>query len=183
MKKVIKNCLITRSDASVLKEFCIDKTNPLYKEYKGFNTSVNLEATSVYSMYTGVVSVVCGDVSSGYEVVIYLNPNQSIKYGNLKSILVDEGQSIDISEKLGEAKNYVKIEYMNTYNTSPYTYRLGSILMYKDDPMKILDLENTEIRDSFSQYSESGLQYTQTEYDQGINSSTVFMLSGNRGDD
>ena len=182
MKKVIKNCLITRSDASVLKEFCIDVSNPLYKEYKGFNTSVNLEATSVYSMYSGVVSMVCGDSRLGYEVTVLLNANQAIKYGNLKSVEVSENQSIDVSQKIGESRKYVKVEYMNTFIRSKFNYRVGYVMMYKDDPMKILDIHSTEIQDTSVQYSESGLISIKDEYDRGLNPSMVFMLSDNRGD-
>jgi len=182
MKKVIKNCLITRSDALVLKEFCIDVSNPLYKEYKGFNTSVNLEATSVYNMYSGVVSMVCGDPKTGYEVGVLLNVDQAVKYGNLKIVEVSEGQYVDISDKIGEAKKFVKIEYMTTDVKTPYTYRVGSVLMYKDDPMKILDPESTIVKDKLRQFDDSGLIGIIDEYDQGLNPSMVFMLSDNRGD-
>lgn len=182
MNKVIKNCLITRSDASVLKEFCIDTANPLYKIYKGFNTSVNLEATSVYNMYSGVVSVVCGDIRSGYEVGVLLNTTQAIKYSNLKSVDVHEGQYVDVSTKIGESNKYVKVEYMTVNARTPFTYRIGSILMYKDDPMKILDVDSNLVRDTLRQYDESGLIGVLDFYDQGLNSSMVFMLSDNRGD-
>lgn len=182
MNKVIKNCLITRSDASVLKEFCIDTSNPLYKIYKGFNTSVNLEATSVYNMYSGVVSVVCGDKRSGYEVGVLLNKTQAIKYGNLKSVDVNEGQYVDVSTKIGDANKYVKIEYMTVNTRTPFTYRIGSVLMYKDDPMKILDSNSNLVKDSLRQYDESGLIGVLDFYDQGLNPSMVFMLSDNRGD-
>ena len=183
MGKVIKNCLITRSDASVMKEYCVDTSDPLYKVYKGFNTSVNLEATSVYSMYSGVVSMVCGDPKSGYEVSVLLNANQAIKYGNLKSVDVQENQQVDVTSKIGEAKRYVKIEYMTTFTRSKFNYRVGTVMMYKDDPMKILDASSTEIQNSSMQYSESGLQGVYDKYDGGLNPSMVFMLSNNKGDD
>lgn len=182
MSKVIKNCLITRSDASVLKEYCVDTSNPLYKQYKGFNTSVNLETTSVYSMYSGVVSMVCGNSKLGYEVSVLLNSNQAIKYGNLKSIEVHENQFVDVSCKIGEARKFVKVEYMNTYLRSNFNYRVGSVMMYKDDPMKILYPESTQIENQSIQYSESGLIGVVDKYDQGINPSMMFMLSDNRGE-
>lgn len=182
MNKVIKNCLITRSDASVLKEFCIDTANPLYIQYKGFNTSVNLEATSVYSMYSGVVSMICKESSKNYSTCILLNSTQAMMFSNLKSVDVRENQAIDISSKIGEANKYVKIYYMNVFVKTPYTYRIGNILMYKDNPMKILDFKNSEVKDVSPQFSESGIIEIKNEYDQGLNPSMVFMLSDNKGD-
>lgn len=182
MNKVIKNCLVTRSDASVLKEFCIDVSSPLYKQYKGFNTSVNLEATSVYSMYSGVVSMICKESNLNYLVGVLINANQAIMFGNLKSINVRENQTVDVVTKIGEANKFVKVYYMTTFMKTLYTYRIGNILMYKDDPMKILDFRNSQIQDTSPQFSESGIIEIKNEYDQGLNPSMIFMLSDNRGD-
>ena len=183
MNKVIKNCLVTRSDALVLKEYCVDASSDLYKIYKSFNVSVNLQATSVYAMYAGVVSMLCKNSNNTHDVIMLLNSNQAIKYGDLKEVHVKVNQFVDVSTYLGEANKYVKIEYMSTFVKSPYLFRVGDIVMYKDDPMKILDPSSNEIRNESQQYSESGLQGFVDKYDGGYQSSFQFMLSNNRGDD
>lgn len=177
--KEIQNCLITQSNAKVLKEFCIDNSSPLYKLYRGFNTSVNLEATSVYTMYAGYVAIVFGDSKSGYEVVVRMNQNQAIKYANLKSIDVRLNQQVDISQKIGEAKSFVRVEYLTTYTKNPYSFRIGPVQMYKDDPMKILDSQNSVAVNTSLMYKDSGLKDFLDEYDGGVSPSVVYMLSNN----
>ena len=187
MNKVIKNCLVTRSDALVLKEFCIDKSSPLYKTYKGFNTGVNLQASSVYSMYSGEVCMIWGQRTQSWVVGIFVNFDQLYLFKNLKSVAVDVGQSVDIGTYIGEANKWVTIEYANTYIKNEFPYRVGTrkgvVTMYKDDPMKILDPESTQIQDKLPQYDESQLQGVVDRYDQGLNPSMMFMLSDNKGGD
>lgn len=176
---IVSNCLITRSDAKVLKEYCIDKSNPLYRQYKGFNTSINLEASDVYTMYAGYVAIVFGDSRNGYEIVVRMNQDQAIKYGNLKSIDVKVNQQVDISQKVGQANKYVKVEYLTTYVKNPFSFRLGQTQMYKDDPAKIIDVSTSVVSNTSLQYNESGLQDFVYEYDGGVPASTQFMLSNN----
>lgn len=164
---VIKDCLITQSDAKILKKYCVDKSDPLYKQYKGYNTSINLETTKVYSMCYGLVVHVSGDAKYGYEVGVRVNQNQAIKYGNLKSINVKMHNVVDVSQQLGEANRYVSIEYLTTNIKNSYPYRIGSVQMYKDDPMKILDEDTSELKSTSPQYSQSGLQSVIDEFDGG----------------
>lgn len=178
---VVKGCLITRSDAKVLREYCISTSSPLYLQYKGFNTSMNLSASSVYNLYSGYVTMIPGDARSGFEVVVLVNQNQAIKYSNLKSVEVTLNQRVDISQKLGEAKSYVKIEYLSTYVKNQFPFRIGSTQMYKDDPAKIIDPFNSYINNEFPQYDQSGLMGFMDEYDGGIAPSIEFELTGNRG--
>ena len=178
---VIKNCLITNSDAKILRQYCIDRNSPLYAEYKGFNTSVNLEATNVYNMYSGYVAMITGDSKSKYDVVICLNSSQAIKYGNLKSISIKIKQNVDITQQIGVADKYVKIEYLSTYTYNQYSFRLNDTQMYKDDPMKILDIDSAVIQTTSPQYSESGLIDVVSAYDGGIDPTSRFILSNNEG--
>lgn len=155
MNKVIKNCLITNSDATVLKEYCIDKSNPLYRQYKGFNTSVNLEAKDVHSLCYGQVCMITGDKKSGYDVAVRVNQNQVVRYGNLNTVDVAVNDIVDISNKIGEVKNWVKFEYMNTYTKNQYSFRVGDVQMYKDDPMKIFDSNTAVLQGKSLQYNQS----------------------------
>lgn len=177
----IKNCLITQSDAKVLREYCISKSSPLYQQYKGFNTSINLSATSVYNLYSGYVVMIPGDKKSGYEVVILINQNQAIKYSNLKSVDVKMHQQVDVSQKIGEARTYVRVEYLSTYVKNQFPFRVNSTQMYKDDPAKIIDPFNSYIQNESPQYNQSGLMGFVDEYDGGIAPSIEFELTGNRG--
>ena len=180
---VIKNCLITNSDAKVLKEYCIDKTSPLYQQYRGFNTSMNLEASEVYNMYFGQVVMISGESKHMYEVVVLLNEHQAIRYGNLKSIDVTLYQYVDIGQKVGVANRYVQIEYLSTYIKNPYSFRINYIQMYKDDPAKLFDDSKSVIEgpEQFY-YDQSGLRDLMSEYDGGTpNDNIVFMLSNNKG--
>ena len=168
MEYVIKNCLITNSDATILKEYCIDKSSPLYKEYKGYNTSINLEANEVFNGYTGRVSLISGDPRSKYDVVVQLNLNQAVKYGNLKSVNVKMGDFIDIGTKIGDASRWLKFEYMNTSVHNQFPFRIGDVQMYKDDPLNVLDPNKFMRLCTSEQYSRSGLIDIEEEFDDGF---------------
>ncbi len=183
MDNVIKNCLITGSDAKILKQYCASTDSPLYRQYKGFNTSVNLTASDVYNMYSGTVSMISGDKKSGMDVVVLINNNQAIRYRNLKTVSVKLNDSVDISQKIGEAKTAVRVEYLSTYAKNQFPFRMNNTVMYKDDPMKILDIETTAVAESGPLYSESGLMDVMQEYDGGYSRDMFNMLSDNRGSD
>lgn len=176
---IIKNCLVTNTDAKVLREYCIDKLNPLYQKYRGFNTSINLEASNVFNIYSGYVAVVFGNSRSGYEIVVSINYNQAIKYGNLKSVDVTLNQSVDIGQKLGEANKYVSIEYLSTYVKNQYSFRLRDVQMYKDDPSKIINVATSDFSPTNLQYNQSGLMDFVDEYNGGIDPMVQFILSDN----
>ena len=163
----IKDCIITNSDAKVLREWCVDKNSPLYKEYKGYNTSINLETKEVFNAYTGYVAMVSGDKRLGYDVVVRINEKQAIRYCNLKSVNVKMRDNVDISQQIGEANKYVKVEYLTTKANNQYAFRLGDKQMYKDDPSKIIDPLNSNISLTFPQYSESGLMDFEEAYNGG----------------
>ena len=182
MSRVIKNCLITQSDATVLKEYCVDKSNPLYMQYRGFNTCINLEATTVYSPYYGTVSNVSGNHRFGYEVVISINPNQAIKFSHLKNTILEWNQTVDVGQKVGEANKYVSFEYITTYVKNQYDTKVGGVKMYKDDPAKVIDPNNSVMKTSAPKFSDSGLQEVVSDLDGGIDESSQYILSNNKGD-
>lgn len=178
---VIKNCLITNSDAKILRQYCIDRNSPLYAEYRGFNTSVNLEATDVYNMYSGYVAIISGNTRFRYDVVVVLNTTQAIKYGNLKSIDVKLKQNVDTFQRIGYADKYVSVEYLSTYTYNQYSFRVEHIQMYKDDPMKILDVDSAVIQATSPLYADSGLIDVVDAYNGGIGPNARFILSNNEG--
>lgn len=179
---ILKDCIITRSDAKVLREYCDSKYSPLYREYKGFNTSVNLTASLVYNMYAGDVIMISGDVKSTYDVVVSITRNQAIRYRNLKSIAVKLHQYVDISDLIGAAKTFVKIEYLSSFTKTDFVFRLGDEVFYKDDPMKILDSETSVISRSSPQYLQSGLRGFVDAWNGGVDDSMRKMLSDNKGE-
>lgn len=180
---VIKNCLITQSDAKVLREFCIDKQDPKYKEYKGYNTSVNLETTDVYSGYAGRVTMIAGDARRGFEVGVSMNTQQAIKYGNLKSVNISINQDVDIGTKIGEARRWVSVEYLTTNAENSFPCRIGLNQMYKDDPMLVLNPDNYVPLNRSPQFSESGLIAIEEEFDDGFNDFLIEFDSDNGVDD
>lgn len=180
---VIKNCLITQSDAKVLREYCIDKSNPLYLQYKGYNTSVNLETIDVYNGYFGKVVMIAGDTKTGFEVVVQMNLDQAVKYGNLKSVEVKLYQDVDVSQKIGEAKKWLKFEYMTTNSKNQFPFRVGNIQMYKADPVLVLDPSLYTPLNSSQQYSQSGMIGIEEEFDDGFNDFLIEFDSDNGVDD
>lgn len=181
--KVIKNCIITQSDAQIVKEYCASTDNPLYRQYKGFNTSVNLTATDVYTMYGGTVAMISGDKMSGFDVVVLINSQQAIRYRNLKSIEVSQNEFIDTAQKVGVARTAVWVEYLSTFVKNQFPFRMQNMVMYKDDPMKILDVDASVITTVGPQYAESGLEDFMDAYNGGYSSDLAHMISDNSGGD
>lgn len=181
---VIKNCLVTRTDAKIVKQFCIDKKDPLYRQYRGYRTSMRLEATDVYNLYAGTVVMIYGSKDIGFQVIVAADVDNLIRYENLKEIDVKKNDSIDIGTKIGSVKRFLDISYFTTQVKNDHPVRVGNFpVMYKDDPMKIIDPSNPAIMPITIVYEESGLMDTVEEYDGGIDESAVYELTGNRGED
>ena len=164
---VIKNCLITNTDATILKEYCVDKSNPLYVQYRGFNTCINLEADAVYSPYYGRVSQVSGNHRFGYSVVISINSEQAIKFSHLRTLIVEWNDFVDVGQKIGAANKYVSFEYITTYVKNQYDTMVSGVKMYKDDPMKVIDPSNSVIVATPQKFDDSGLRGVVSALDGG----------------
>lgn len=147
---IISNCVVTQSNATVLKEYVDSKTNPLYRKYNGFHTGVDLRTKEVYNLCPSNVVYVGQDSNKTYTVILQYNRANSVSYSNLKQVIVEPGQFIDYARKLGDCKDYVHVEYLSD-TKSEWPVRIGESTLYKHNPTSIL----TDGYDSFIDYYES----------------------------
>lgn len=184
---VITNCVITNSNAEVLKECVLNDSDPLYKTYGGYHTGIDLAATQVYALYGGTI-VSIGKQKEGHSVIIQTGSSLCICYRWIKSLSnIYAGQ--DISEKtyLGDVYKYVHVEsYLK--DMSKWPVRIGNTDWYKSDIMNILNngyistVSNQDVRF----YNELGIKEL-SDYCGGernlITDETLAYHTGNKGDD
>lgn len=133
---VFTNCVITGGDALVLRECVMSNTDPLYREYKGYHTGVDLATERVYSLYSGTV-VDIGQGSEGQSVVIQTGSSLCICYRWLRATTIQVGQDINEKTYLGIVNKYVHVESYEK-SKSAWPVRLGNNEWYKSDITNIL---------------------------------------------
>ena len=135
---IITNCVVTNSDAEVVKEYVDSDRSALYKVYKGYHTGVDLKSSNVYSMCPGVVSIVNTMPDSKLlSVVIQFDATNCIIYSNIVNSMVDVGQIVSTYQQIGTCKDFVHFEYANTV-PSRWPVRVGAQTFFKHDPTQLL---------------------------------------------
>lgn len=148
--KVIKDCIVTQGDAEVLREYVDSKSDPLYKSYKKFNSSLDLKCKEVYSMFSGLVVIASRDpYKKTYTTTIRYSNTTLMSYSNLKSLNVSEGDEVDVGDLIGIAQKFVSMEYLN-FKTSLWPVRIWNLTYYKQDPYPIIESGGEGISDYLS---------------------------------
>lgn len=131
---IITNCVVTQQDSNVIKEYVDNNRDPLYREYKGYHTGIDIEGSYVYSLCPGVVvSVGQMPESSMLSVIVQYDNNNCFVYNNLVDVKVTEGQTVSAYHLLGQCKKYVHFEYINS-TPSIWPVRVGMVTFYKHNP-------------------------------------------------
>jgi hypothetical protein len=136
MGDIIKSCIITHTDAKVVKTYDISGYGESY------HTSIDLAAHEVYSPCRGV-AIYVGLVDKMPSVTVQYSNNISLRFMHLKSTDIVAGQIVPYDAVVGIADEYVSFEYLTTEERHPgirvffYT-TLGSYTLYKQDPMLVL---------------------------------------------
>lgn len=136
-----------------------DHTEHILRYYSNakppYVSGLEIKASNVYSISPGTVIAV-GLKSSKYEVTVLVNDNQIVRYTNLKSINVVEGQNITFSSLVGVADKFVRFEYCTTNKgTGSWPVRIKSLTMYKQDPIGLVtgDIQLTVVVDNVREAS------------------------------
>lgn len=103
---IIKNCIITKSDSTILKDWSISG--------KDIHTGVDISAHNVYSPCYGVVVQILNSMHDNKIVVIQYNESTCIRYANLSSVEVKINQSVVEGELIGRCTKYVHVELLST---------------------------------------------------------------------
>ena len=133
--RVIENCPITRTTSNMLYPYIDNENDKWYRIYGGFHTGVDLECQSVHSACQGIVLDIGQDLDELYEVTVQYDANQCLRYCHLQSILVKENDLIDEGQWIGDAKDFVHFEYVDTNDSEAiWTFRAGVMTYFKHDP-------------------------------------------------
>lgn len=138
---VIKDCIITNSDATVLKRYVDSREDPLFKKYHGFYRGIDLEVKdkSVYSMFHGTVDMV-SNTEDGYSIRVKYDNGHYLQYSKLKKCEFKKSEvpiTVDSGQKLGSVSKYVTVFYI-TLNETLGPVRIGDRTLYKNDPTPLL---------------------------------------------
>lgn len=110
-----------------------------YSTTRPYISGLDIRASEVYSICPGkVISVGCSD-QQRYVVTVLVNDNQMIRYANIESVSVKEGQQVSFYDAIGDAHTFVRLEYCTLdKGDSMWPVRVKSITMYKQDPMRLV---------------------------------------------
>lgn len=167
--KHIPNCVVTGSDAVILKHFVIDKYDDLYKKYSGYNEGILLECIDkyVYNQFDGKVMIVDYD-NQRFSIVVQMDSDNCMKYSNLTECRVRKGQYVYSKDLLGKCKKSVKVEYCNTASPNNFPLRVLGTTFYKQNPETVLIANNYKSTSSTTPSEYLGTLYEYSNVDQEV---------------
>lgn len=102
-------------------------------------SGLEIRAERVYSVCPGKVISVGHTSSSNHCVTVLVNNKQMVRYTNLISVDVQEGEQLTFRSPVGLADKFVRFEYCTpAQGRSVWPVRIKSLLMYKHDPLGLL---------------------------------------------
>lgn len=108
---VVLNCGITKTDAKVLKQCVMDESDPLFREYGGYHTGIDLECKEVYSQFDGLV-VWVGSSNGLYSIFIQTGSSICIAYSNIKLVQVRINSRVTAGTKIGTVDKFVTVKLL-----------------------------------------------------------------------
>ena len=181
---VIPNCGVTQQSSEILKECVLSKSNPLYKEYGGYHTGVDISGSNIYSLYDGTIALI-GDDAKGHSVIIQTGSSLCICYRNLHTLSdIRAGMTISAGTYIGAVQHYVHVEAL-TQAKSLWPVRIGVSTWYKQDIMNYLTSYTPSNYDAIK-FDLLGIKelstYPSGDYDK-IEGVTAYTLSNNGPED
>lgn len=135
MTHVLPNCKLTNTTATVLRSYDTSQLSDIC-------TGIDVAAHTVYSLFAGVVIQVNKDDCKRCSVIVQYDSYRYVRYSHLKSASVKMGEIIKSDAEIGEADQFVHVEYMttsvNTSDTVLFPVRVGAITLYKHDPTALV---------------------------------------------
>ena len=123
---IVKNCAITKSDATILKNWKISKAE--------IHSGIDLSATKIYSPFYGVVLGCVYSPKDIYSVILQYNAYTS-------SLSVRRGDLVIEGQLIGECNKFVHVEFLSYYmpeNVPPMSVRIENLSYYKIDPTDLV---------------------------------------------
>lgn len=176
---IISNCVVTQSNAQILRSYVDSVKDPLYKVYKKLCLGVEIKLPktpqTIYSLFPGVV-VHVGHVEKKYTIIIAYNSTHCVKYDNLTTAVVKLGDEVDTAQKIGTCADFLHFEYLNN-NVSNWPVRIDATTLYKHDPTVLLTDGYESLIDYTQETLDPTLGYDTTD---DLTEEIADMLSDNR---
>lgn len=100
---------------------------------------LEIKASQVHSICPGKVISVSNWPPAKQSVSVMVNNNQIVRYANLSSVQVKEGQEVTFRTVIGTANKFVRFEYCTVaQHSSKWPVRIKSLTVYKQDPTSLL---------------------------------------------
>lgn len=171
---------ITKQNSEILKQCVMSKSDPLYREYGGYHTGVDITGDSVYALYSGTIVLVNED-TSGMCVILHVDSEFCLSYKHIDTVTVHSGDEVSQGDKIGDVTKYVHVELL-TYEPSIWPVRIGSETWYKHDITQLLS--SGYMRSNAPQFSSMRIVEL-SDYPSGsadvISDYSRFVLSNNKG--
>lgn len=131
---------ITQSATNIVAPYIDNEKHDWYKKYGGYHTGVDIEGLEIYSYQSGVVTQIGTMDNDLHSIVIQYTASTSLRYANMSSLCVHQGDIIRQGQIIGVAKKFVHFEYLTKdKGTSKWPVRVGSITYFKQNPELLID--------------------------------------------
>lgn len=138
--KKLSYCDITKSASNIIAPYIDSEKHSWYKQYGGYHTGVDIEGLEIYSYQSGVVTQIGKLSDMLYAIVIQYTASTSLRYANMSSVCVKQGDVIRKGQLIGIAKKFVHFEYLTKdKGTSIWPVRVGGLTYFKQNPEGLLD--------------------------------------------
>ena len=136
MTTVLKDCIITNSDAEVVRSYTVALGEDAY------HLGIDLIADQVYCPCYGV-AIYTGLIDGLPSCTVQYSNNICLRFTHLSEVQVNAGDLIVASQVIGLADEYVHFEYLTSEATTPafrvfFNASQTSYYLYKHDPMLVL---------------------------------------------
>ena len=137
--KKLPYSLLTKSATNMLAPYIDNENHSWFKQYGGYHTGVDIEGLEIYSYQSGVVTQIGNMDNNLYAIVVQYTASTSLRYANMSSLFVKQGDVISQGQLIGIAKKFVHFEYLTRdKGTSEWSVRVGSITYFKQNPELII---------------------------------------------
>lgn len=137
---MIHDCILTHSNTRIIRGWSVPKN---YQDYNvKIHTGVDVSASDVYSVCTGLVLFVGTDPDNPQHkvVIVQYDANLVFRYCNLSSVSAEVGTEVDIGQLVGTADHFVHFEAMCFFPPkTELRVNIYNRTYYKIDPTKYVD--------------------------------------------
>lgn len=137
---IIKNCIITKSDAEIVKDWYVVE-NEIHSgiDLAAKFTNVDVNKMNIYSPCYGVVVDILYTTEEKNVVVIQYSASICVRFANLTEVKVKKSALVKFGDLIGICSKFVHVEYLQLQtDTIKLPVQVLTMTYYKTDPTALV---------------------------------------------